>query len=251
MNLRLKVQADKLSAPRMDQRSQPGYYPGYSTLSQQGYWDESTRRVVSSRVAPTPSIRFFSAEQATLLEAIVNRLVPQDDRTGERRIPIVPRIDERLFKNALSGFRYEDMPPDREAYHLGLRAIDDMSRKRFHRPFPELDAYRQDAILKSLHDSEPDPTHEAWKRMPVHRFWSMMLADCADAYYSHPWSWDEIGYGGPAYPRGYMRLENGLPEPWEVDEVRYEWSAPAGSLSDLHLEPNAKQNGEIGTEPAR
>ncbi len=25
-------------------------------------------------------------------------------------------------------------------------------------------------------------------------------------FYSHPWAWNEIGYGGPAYPRGYMRL---------------------------------------------
>jgi hypothetical protein len=61
----------------------------------------------------------------------------------------------------------------------------------------------------------------------------MLLGDCVSAYYSHPWSWDEIGYGGPAYPRGYMRLENGLPEPWEVDEVRYFWNTPADSLSKL------------------
>jgi hypothetical protein len=52
-----------------------------------------------------------------------------------------------------------------------------------------------------------------------------------EVYYAHPWAWDEIGYGGPAYPRGYMRLENGEPEPWEVEEHRYEWAAPASSLS--------------------
>ena len=26
------------------------------------------------------------------------------------------------------------------------------------------------------------------------------------AFYSHPWAWNEIGFGGPAYPRGFMRL---------------------------------------------
>ena len=26
------------------------------------------------------------------------------------------------------------------------------------------------------------------------------------AFYSHPWAWNEIGFGGPAYPQGYMRL---------------------------------------------
>jgi hypothetical protein len=25
-------------------------------------------------------------------------------------------------------------------------------------------------------------------------------------FYSHPWSWNEIGFGGPAYPRGFMRI---------------------------------------------
>jgi len=63
----------------------------------------------------------------------------------------------------------------------------------------------------------------------------MLLEDSVNVYYAHPWAWDEIGFGGPAYPRGYMRLENGLPEPWETDEVRYIWTAPADTLSDLDL----------------
>ena len=33
-----------------------------------------------------------------------------------------------------------------------------------------------------------------------------------------------------------MRLENGLPEPWEKDEQRYEWNAPVDSLSELKEE---------------
>jgi hypothetical protein len=51
-------------------------------------------------------------------------------------------------------------------------------------------------------------------------------------FYSHPWAWNEIGFGGPAYPRGFMRLggtgaqEIGVREPFEkpgavdVDPVR-------------------------------
>ena len=38
------------------------------------------------------------------------------------------------------------------------------------------------------------------------------------AYYAHPYAWDEIGFGGPAYPRGYFALNNGAPEPWEPRE---------------------------------
>ena len=35
------------------------------------------------------------------------------------------------------------------------------------------------------------------------------------AFYSHPWAWNEIGFGGPAYPRGYARLGAGQRESWE------------------------------------
>lgn len=215
---------------------QPGYYVKYSTMAQKKAWDETTRKVVTERVDQIPPVRFFSLAEAELLSAIVDRVMPQDDRNAHRTIPIVPVIDERLFKNALNGFRYEDMPPDQEAYRSGFKAIEEMARTRFQDSFTNLPVHRQELILKSLHDGEPDPTHPVWERMPVHRFWAMLMEDCVTAYYSHPWAWDEIGFGGPAYPRGYMRLENGLPEPWEEEEVRYEWNAPVDSLSELDEE---------------
>lgn len=216
-------------------RAQPGYYPGYSSLSQQDSWDKATRATVAKRVASVPPIRFFDSAEAGLLGAVIDRLVPQDDRIPEKRIPILPVIDERLYKNELIGFRYEDMPPDRDAYHLGLRAIDEMAMQRFKSAFVRLNTFPQELILKSIHDGKPDPAVEIWTRLPVRRFWSLIFEDCVTAYYAHPWAWDEIGFGGPAYPRGYMRLENGLPEPWEIDEVRYIWSPPGDSISDLEL----------------
>jgi hypothetical protein len=224
---------------------QPGYYPGYSTLAMKKSWDEATRNAVSERVEKTPPIRFFSPQEAALLDAVIDRLMPQDDRSSERTIPILPVIDERLYRNSLNGFRYEDMPPDREAYRLGLKAIDQMARSRFKEPFIKLDVHRQELILKSLHDGHPDPEHRIWRRMPVHRFWALLMEDCVTAYYSHPWAWDEIGFGGPAYPRGYMRLENGLPEPWEKSERRYEWSAPADSLSELDEQGAPPEHGSL------
>ena len=39
------------------------------------------------------------------------------------------------------------------------------------------------------------------------------------AFYSHPWAWNEIGFGGPAYPRGYAALGVGHREHWEPDEA--------------------------------
>ncbi|HLJ15561.1 MAG TPA: gluconate 2-dehydrogenase subunit 3 family protein [Bryobacteraceae bacterium] len=211
--------------------AQPGYYPDFSTLSQQKFWDAKTREVILDRVNNVPEIRFFSPEEARLLKAVCDRVLPQDDRDESHKIPIVPQIDKRLYENSHDGYRYEDMPPDGEAFQLGLRAIEEIAQHQYGCGFLEIGLREQDEILRSLHDGKPPAAHEIWKRMAVHRFWMLLVSDCADAYYSHPWAWDEIGFGGPAYPRAYMRLERGEAEPWESKEKRYEWGPPDNSLS--------------------
>lgn len=229
----------------LSELNQPGYYPGYRTMAQKKSWDQATQNVIRERVEEVPPSRFFSSREAALLGAVIDRMLPQDDRSEARTIPILPVIDDRLHKNALNGFRYEDMPPDQEAYRLGIKAIDEMAQSRFNQSFVELTIHRQELILKSLHDGKPGPEHATWSRMPVHRFWALLMEDCVTAYYSHPWAWDEIGFGGPAYPRGYMRLENGLPEPWEKDEQRYEWNAPVDSLSELEEQGAPPKHGSL------
>ncbi len=211
--------------------AQPGYYPGYNTLSQQNYWDEATRTVVLKRVEQVPPIRFFTPDEALLMKAVCDRLLPQDDRDEAHKIPIVHYIDERLYEKIGDGYRFEDMPPDEEAYRLGLQAIEAIAQHLYTTSFMQLDPRSQDTVLKTIHDARPPAGQEIWQKMAVHRFWALIMQDVVKAYYAHPYAWDEIGFGGPAYPRGYMRLEGGKPEPWEVEEQRYEWEAPANSLS--------------------
>ena len=165
--------------------------------------------------------------------AVVDRVLPQDDRTDERRIPILPEIDERLYENRIEGYRFEDMPPDQAAYRIAARAFEQMAQTLHGRPFHELEGRQQEEILKSVREAKPQAAKELWKQMNIERFWAMLVSDVIAVYYAHPWAWDEIGFGGPAYPRGYMRLEEGEPEPWEVEEQRYEWEAPEDSISDV------------------
>ena len=228
----------KTGKPR-EQMEQPGYYPGYKTLGQKKFWDATTRAVVEERVGNIPPIRFFSAEELPIISAICDRIMPQHDRLPQFRIPVLNSIDERLAKNEISGYRFEDMPDDRDAYRLGIQAIDLTARSKYEKSFPDLAPIEQDTILKSIHDGEKWSAHGIWDRMSIDRFWHLLVQDCVAAYYAHPWAWDEIGYGGPAYPRAYTRLEGGLPEPWEVDEQRYHWNAPESSLSDVYEETGA------------
>lgn len=209
-------------------RAQPGYYPRFQVLSQQAFWDEATRRVVLDRVENVPEIRFFSAAEATLLEAVFNRLLPQDDRDEAHRIPLVPYVDERLFSGKGDGYRYEEMPDDPDVYRLALAAFDAMANELHAKCFVALDVSEQDAILESIHEGRPLGDVERWRLLPARRVFAKLLHDAAATYYSHPFAWDEIGFGGPAYPRGYMRLERGEPEPWESAERRYAWVPPDG-----------------------
>lgn len=217
---------------RNTQRRRPGYYPGYDILSQQAFWDEATRNVVLKRVTNIPLVRFFTSLEVPIIQVVFDHILPQDDRDPEERIPILPFVDERLYINRIDGYRFASMPSDQDAYRLGIAAIDEMARALHSCGFVDLPSLAQDKLLESLHDGKPEAAAEIWKRVPVHRFWMMLVQDAAEVYYAHPYAWDEIGFGGPAYPRAYTRLERGEPEPWEVEEQRYEWSAPANSVSD-------------------
>lgn len=233
-------------------RAHPGYYPGFSTLSQKAFWDETTRDLIEARVHRVPPIRFFSPDELSILTAVLDRIIPQDDRDPDYRIPVAHYIDERLHTGRIDGYRYYDMPPDGEAYRLGLQAVEDIARTMHSRPFVGLSPREQDEVLWTIHEDKPQGGEEIWKQMPADRFWLLLVSDAVDAYYAHPFAWDEIGFGGPAYPRGYFRLENGLPEPWEVNEQRYQWAAPPGSLSDRYQQlggrhPHRAPAGQEGT----
>ncbi|MFZ0041043.1 MAG: hypothetical protein WAK93_07040, partial [Solirubrobacteraceae bacterium] len=64
----------------------------------------------------------------------------------------------------------------------------------------------------------------AWESLNVKRAFSLVMRVVLSCFYSHPWAWNEIGFGGPAYPRGYSRfgspqLEPAERETWEGREA--------------------------------
>lgn len=211
-------------------RAQPGYYPGFKTLEQQDFWDEATRQAVLARVERIPPIRFFG-EDLPLATALFDRILPQDDRDDQHRIPVVHYVDERLHDGVDDGYRYADAPSDAECYRLGFKGVEAIARRLHGKSFVELGPTEQDKIILSLRDNNPPAGDDVWQRFGPVQFFELLVTDAVDAYYAHPYAWDEIGFGGPSYPRGYMRLEHGLSEPWEVDEQRYDWEPPSDSLS--------------------
>ena len=115
---------DPSSRLPIDETSAPGYYPGQDVMAQQKFWDAATRELIIGRLSKTPEIRFFTAAEAATMQAVVARVLPQDDRTKESRIDILAVLDERLHLNHIEGYRYEDMPSDQDAYRIAAAAIE-------------------------------------------------------------------------------------------------------------------------------
>jgi hypothetical protein len=194
-------------------------YPAYDVLAKWAGpdWDAQTRAVVRQRVEQVPPIQFLTADEARLLEAVAERLVPQPDRDAREKIAIVPWIDEKLHNDWRDGYRYEELPPLRDVWRLGLAGIEETARLMHSRPFADLDAAAQDDVLERL--QRGDAPGDAWTRLPAARFFRDVLClTVVKVYYGHPSAWSEIGYSGPSSPRGHVRNWMGGVDPWEPQE---------------------------------
>jgi Gluconate 2-dehydrogenase subunit 3 len=193
-------------------------FPTYDVLDKWNSpsWNDQTRAVVKRRLDEVPDRRFLTETEWEILVAVCNRLIPQPDR-GNRPVPIVPFIDEKLHKNQGDGYRYEGMPPMREAWRQGIKAIDEEARSRWGEGFRELPHNQQEAVLRAVQHN--DVRSDAWQGLPAKQFFSsLLLRTAASIYYAHPAAWSEIGFGGPASPRGYVRLGFDRRDPWEAEE---------------------------------
>ncbi|MFN2492589.1 MAG: gluconate 2-dehydrogenase subunit 3 family protein [Pyrinomonadaceae bacterium] len=194
------------------------HYPDYNVLDKWSSpdWDDQTREVVRKRLEEIPQIRFFAQEEAQLLTALAERIVPQSDRAEAEKVPIVPWIDEKLYEDKRDGYRYEEMPPQREAWRLGLKGMNETAAALFEeKQFVDLDSLSQDVVLNNV--ARGDPPGGSWKQLPAARFFKDVLCIAiVKIYYAHPLAWNEIGYNGPSSPRGHVRKWEGGVDPWEA-----------------------------------
>lgn len=194
-------------------------FPNYDVLDKWATpsWNDQTRAVVKKRLTEIPDRRFLTETEWDILQAVCDRLIPQPDRPGNA-VAIVPFIDEKLFHNRGSGYRYAELPPLREAWRRGIHAIDDEARNRWSNGFCELPDNQKDAVLRAIQHG--DTLSAAWVKLPPKRFFkSVLLPGVVSVYYAHPAAWSEIGFGGPASPRGYVRMGFDRRDSWEAEEA--------------------------------
>jgi hypothetical protein len=196
----------------------PDRYPGYDVLSK---WDsvsfnEQTRAVLRRRLDEPPPRRFFGEGEWALAEALAAHLAPKPGRGGH--VPIVPWIDADLYEGRGEGWRVPGIPPLHEAWTRGLAAIDAETRVVFGRCFEELTEEEREGFCRRLHEGRVEALE--WGEMPPKAMFGMILNAVAAIYYSHPAAWNEMGFGGPAGPRGYVRVNLNERDPWEAREKK-------------------------------
>lgn len=216
-NVRGDAGADPRGLPRQRRGSTPqmhGRYPDYDCLEQAEHWDELTRTVVLARIEQVPSRRFFSEAETATLTAFCDVVLAQD---SEPRIPVLAFIDQKLAQGRLDGYQYADMPDDRDTWRMVARGLDEAARNG------GADSYAAaaDRLQANIADrfAEGALTGDVWAELDQGRASSVIMRSVLAAFYAHPWAWNEIGFGGPAYPRGYARLGVGLSEAWEGNET--------------------------------
>jgi hypothetical protein len=208
---------DPRDLPRQRNGTTPqmhGRYPDYDCLEEAGHWDAKTRRVVVDRVRPTPRLRFFSPVEAATLGAFCDCVLAQED---EPRIAVLAFVDEKLAQGRLDGFRFAGMPDDRDTWQLVAQGLDRSARDHGAGSYASAPPALQHALMDAFANGAL--AGGAWAKLDVKRAWSVVMRAVLAAFYSHPWAWNEIGFGGPAYPHGYARLGIGASEAWEEPEA--------------------------------
>ena len=189
-----------------------GRYPGFDVIDQSKHWDEGTRAVVESRLGRLPAVRFFTEAEEAAASALFDQLLYQRE---EPRIPVVQMVDVRLAENQTDGWHYSTMPTDEVAWRDSLAGLDVDAQRIHSKTFAECEWAEQSSILQSVQDRGADQ----WHGMVAAHVWSLWTRYACVAFYSHPWAWNEIGFDGPAYPRGYKNLGVDKLEPFEVHDV--------------------------------
>lgn len=194
-------------------------YPGYDVMDKRDTlsWNDATRRAMATRLALPGTPRFFTATEWELVAPLCDRIVPQP--VGRAPVPTAALLDDKLHRNHSEGYRNVRLPPMQQAWHCGVAALAAEARAAYQLPFHQLAPDQQDTLLARM--QKGDMSQPEWGDVPPAMLFSERIAhDIVAAYFSHPTAWSEVGWGGPASPRGYVRMGFNRRDAWEPEELR-------------------------------
>lgn len=190
------------------------HYPSYQVMNEKDEWDDHTQQIVASRMEMDQIYDFFTSAQVELVWSICTIFL------GDRRITVLHyvlrHLDTTLSQNKGEGQRKQGIPSAKLLVQDGLFRIAETLQTEFPSSSESDNKLeRLEQLIQQLSRNEANP-QALWRDFPQKAFFEKMLMLSIESYYSHPQIWSEIGYGGPAYPRGYVRTQLGQLDPWEA-----------------------------------
>lgn len=171
------------------------------------------------------SYTFFTDAESAFVEAAVARLIPQDEMgPGALEADVPYFIDQQLAGDYGAGARFYAQGPfgattpfqgyqlplaPRQLYRAGIAATDRYCEEKYGKRFAQLDAAKQDEVLKGLSEMAGD---KGLQEVPGATFFNHLLGDTKDGFFSDPaygGNKDMIGWkliGFPGVPAVYGAL---------------------------------------------
>jgi len=196
-------------------REKESHYPNFDVMHQAEHWDSHTREIVTDRLSPETSLphRFLTGHERDALLRLCTILL--DDERSSILSYVVHHFDFTLQSDVGQAQRKMGVPKRSVVVRDGLAWLDAYCSGLYGGPFAALNQDdRQKAVRHLMEDGVDVTVGNA--QMSSKDWMADLLSEAVAAYYAHPSIWSEIGYAGPAYPRGYVRSELGLTDPWEA-----------------------------------
>ena len=190
-------------------------FPGFDVLDQVPHWDRVTADVVLARTCSPAPVKFFTESEESCARALLNLLTGQDGSEGELAVPVLEMVDARLAAGETDGWRYDDMPEDGQAWRNTLTLLDADAHQLAGAAFAHAPPADQARLVQAVQDLASGN----WHGLPAAHVWSLWTRYACTAFYAHPSAWAEIGFPGPAYPRGYKNIGVGKREPFEAGDA--------------------------------
>ena len=161
--------------------------------------------------------QFLTVEEKEVLKKICTHLA-FDDREEILQF-VIDHIDQSLASTIGEGQRKQGILKADILVREGLRALNELANEQFSLRYIELEPEKQRTMLEEISKQQTGPG-AYWGNIAPKDFFKKLLTLTVEAYCSYPTVWSEMGYGGPAYPRGYVRTQMGQLDPWEAKPKR-------------------------------
>lgn len=124
---------------------------------------------------PLSSWRFLTGQESTLLDALVEQIIPTDDWPGGCDAGVTNFIDKQLVGPYT---RYQ------EAYRKGLHAIQETCKTKFQKQFENLSWEEQTQFLKKMEAGKMEG--KAWEKGFDREFFGLIRSHAMQGFYGSP-----------------------------------------------------------------